>query len=93
VSQESLRRPVATAMRRLLLLLALCALCQGAAPAPDAARAEGEASGAGRALRWLSPPPPPALPGTYYQNTATCTLTGLVASTVTTTSNAYLNFR
>ena len=81
---------MAHAVQRLLLLLALCAVHRGTASAPAAASGGGDA----RKLLWLSPPPPPPVPlGTYWQNSATCTLSGIAASSMTSTSTAYSNLR
>ena len=79
-------------MRRLLLLLSLLHL--GAASAPGVAPAVGDASGAGRRLRWQSPPPPPPVPaGTYYVNAASCTLTGIAVSSLSVDSSARRDFQ
>jgi len=81
---------------RLLLLLSLCAVLQGTAPAQAAASALGDTPATSHpSLLALSPPPPaPGAPAvSYYVNTASATLAGLVASSVTTNSVAYTNFK
>ena len=81
---------MAHAVQRLLLLLALCAVHQGTAAAHAAASGAADA----RKLLWLSPPPPPPVPlGTYWQNSASCTLSGIAPSNMTSASTAYSNLR